>query len=226
MVNTVGSLKIINKHWQKKWIGIKNSLSLTDRQKSIIVGSILGDGTLRLGKRAINVNLKIEHGLAQQEYVRWKYNILRNWVFTEPKISYRYRDNREKYPKSLWFRTIRHPLLTDFYKRFYKNGKKIIPEDIELDIDRLALAVWVMDDGSLSRKNIDISTYSFTEPEINLLSQALNKNFGLTANYYRDRDKGCRMYFRVKETEKLIEIIKPHVIDSMKYKITLRPRND
>ncbi|NCO25096.1 hypothetical protein GW901_01030 [Candidatus Parcubacteria bacterium] len=226
MVNTVGSLKVINKYWQKKWIEIKNSLSLTNEQRSVIVGSILGDGTLRLGERAINVNLKIEHGLAQQEYVLWKYNILRPWVFTEPKISYRYRENGERYVKSLWFRTIRHPLLTGFYELFYKNGKKIIPLDIDQYLDSLGMAVWVMDDGSLNQNKIDISTYSFIELEINLLLRVLDKKFGLNGNYYRDRDKGYRMYFNVKETEKLVEIIKPYIIDSMKYKITLKPRND
>ena len=226
MVNTVGSLKVINKHWQKKWIKIKNSLYLTTKQKSVIVGSILGDGTLQIGKRGVNANLKIENGLAQKEYVLWKYNILKPWVFTKPKISYRYKESKEKYPKSLWFRTIRHPLLTQFHRKFYKNNKKIIPKDIEKYMNRLVLAVWIMDDGSLNKNKIDISTYSFTKKEINLLLYALNKKFGLYANYYRDRDKGYRIYFRVKETKNLIKIIKPYIINSMRYKITLRPRND
>jgi len=226
MVNTVGSIEATNIHWQKKWIGIKTSLSLTEEQRAVIVGSILGDGTLRVGEGAINVNLKIEHGLAQQEYVLWKYQILKNWVFTEPKISYRYRSDGEKYAKSLWFRTIRHPLLTDFYKRFYKDGKKIIPKDINQEINPLALAIWIMDDGSLSYNRIDISTYSFTKSEIDLLVKSLSEKFALTAKYYRDRDKGYRMYFNTRETKNLIEIIKPYIIDSMKYKIALIPRND
>ena len=226
MVNTVGSIEVTNIHWQKKWIGIKNSLFLTDEQKSVIVGSILGDGTLRVGEGAINVNLKIEHGLAQQEYVLWKYQILKNWVFTEPKISYRYRDNGEKYAKSLWFRTVRHPLLTDFYKRFYKDGKKIIPKDINREVNPLVLAIWIMDDGCLSQNIIDISTYSFTEAEINLLIKLFSEKFNLITNYYHDRDKGCRIYFKLSETKKLVEIIKPYIIDSMKYKIALIPRND
>jgi hypothetical protein len=93
-------------------------------------------------------------------------------------------------------------------------------------MNRLVLAVWIMDDGSLNKNKIDISTYSFTKKEINLLLYALNKKFGLYANYYRDRDKGYRIYFRVKETKNLIKIIKPYIINSMRYKITLRPRND
>jgi len=226
MANTVGSLKVINKYWQKKWVKIKKSLYLTKKQKAVIIGSILGDGTLQIGKKSINANLKIEHGLGQKEYVLWKYNILKPWVFTKPKVSYRYKENQEKYMKSLWFRTIRHPLLAEFHKRFYRNNKKIIPKDVEKDIDSLVLAVWIMDDGSLNKNRIDISTYSFTKPEINLLLHILNKKFGLCGNYYKDRNKRYRIYFSVSETKKLIKLIKPHIIDSMKYKITLRPRND
>ena len=140
MVNTVGSLKT-NKYWQKNWIQIKNSLYLTDEQKSLIVGSMLGDGTLRVGEGAVNANLKIEHGLAQQDYVWWKYNILKPLVFTGPKISYRYKENGDKYAKSLWFRTIRHPEITDFHKRFYENGRKIVPKNIARDLNDLALAI-------------------------------------------------------------------------------------
>ena len=221
MGNTVGSFEI-NTYWQNKWKVIKPTLTISPQQRSLIVGSILGDGTLQVGKKAINANLKIEHGLLQKEYVFWKYNILRPFVFTEPKVSYRYRKNGERYAKSWWFRTLRHSLITEFYKQFYKNGRKIIPDDIEKHLDVLALAVWVMDDGSLSQKKIDISTYSFTEKEIQLLQRVLKKNFGLIANYYRDRDKGYRMYFKSIETKKLILLIKPYVLNCLKYKINLK----
>jgi hypothetical protein len=76
-----------------------------------------------------------------------------------------------------------------------------------------------MDDGSLNRNHLDISTYSFSLPEIHLLAEALESNFDLYAQYYRDRDKGFRMYFSVGETKKLIEIIKPFMIPTMYYKI-------
>ena len=220
MVNTVGSLRD-NKFWQKKWVDIKSALSINQQQHSLIVGTLLGDGTLRVGSGAINANLKIEQGLAQQEYVWWKYHILKPFVFTGPKISYRYRENGEKYRKSLWFRTIRHQSLTAFHKRFYVNRRKIVPTDIAHDLNALALAVWIMDDGSLNRKVIDISTYSFTEAEIHLLREVLKENFGLSANYHRDRDKGYRMYFNQLETRKVIEVITPFVIPSLAYKVNL-----
>ena len=222
MVNTVGSCE--NKHWQKKWIPIKKSLVLNSKQRALIIGSLLGDGTMRLGKGAQNVNFKVEHGLMQKEYVEWKYQILKPLVFTEPKVSYRYTENGEKYAKSWWFRTIRHPFLTEIYDRFYKGngfrtGKKIIPPEIKSELNPLSLAVWIMDDGCYSQNKIDISTYSFSLLEINTLQTIFNDIFSIKARYHRDRDIGYRMYFNQEETKKLIKIIYPYIIPSMMYKI-------
>lgn len=222
MINTVGSRE--TKYWNKKWIPIKKSLFLTARQRQLIVGSLLGDGTMYIGRRHRNANFKVEQGLQQKEYVDWKYRILENWVFTEPKLSYRYKENREKYPKSWWFRTVRHPLLTEIHDKFYqgesyKDRTKIIPKDLVKVLTPFTFAVWIMDDGSYSKKKIDISTYSFSLPEINFLQKLLRDAFRLEARYYRDRDKGYRMYFRKDETDKLIDVISPFIIPSMRYKI-------
>lgn len=219
MGNTVGSFVEVNKKWQKKWIPVKQSLSLSEKQKSVLVGSLLGDGTLRVGQRAINANFKVEHGLVQKNYVFWKYSIFRPWVFTEPKLSYRYRDTGERYEKSWWFRTVRHPILTQFHRKFYTSERKIVPQDIVDDLDPLALTVWVMDDGGNSRNHIDISTYAFTLPEIQRLVAALQVKFGLSARYYRDRDKGHRMYFDIRNSKKLAALIESHVVPILRYKI-------
>ena len=79
-----------------------------------------------------------------------------------------------------------------------------------------------MDDGSYSKGKIDISTYSFQLPEINLLCKILKNKFDIQMNYYRDRDKGYRMYSSMRETQKLIKTIKPYIIKSMMYKIGFR----
>src|SRR3989344_3950922 len=225
MVNTVGSCE--NKHWQKKWVFVKKDIALTQMQRSLIVGSLLGDGTMRLGEGAINANFKVEQGLIQKAYVFWKYKILQPLVFTEPKLSYRYDIVGKKYPKSWWFRTVRHPVLTEVYQTFYtqsgfRTGRKIVPENIVTDLNPLALAVWIMDDGSYSRGKIDISTYSFTLIEIEFLRQMLEEKFNINMSYYRDRDKGYRLYCNMVETQKLIKIIRPYIIPTMMYKIGFR----
>lgn len=222
MVNTVGSSE--NKHWQKKWLQLKKNATLSSRQRSFIIGSLLGDGTMRIGEGAINANFKVEQGLQQKEYVFWKYEILKDWVYTEPKISMRNDSQGTAYAKSWWFRTIRHPVLTEIYNRFYTResfrvGRKIVPKDIAKHLDSLALAVWIMDDGSYARGNIDISTYSFTLPEIHVLQEALMKNFSVHMRYHKDRDKGYRMQCNNSETKKLVRTIYPYIMPSMMYKI-------
>ena|SRR3989338_8355346 len=219
MDNIVGSRIGTSKFETKSWLLKKANLQLTSTQTSLITGSLLGDGTMRIGEGAVNANFKVEHGLEQKELVFWKYKILKPWVFTEPKISYRYDDNGQKYQKSWWFRTIRHPILTKIQKKFYPKGKKIIPNDLANSFDELALACWIMDDGSYARSKIDISTYSFTLSEIEQLLEMLSTKFSLQGNYYRDRDKGFRMYFRKSETTKMVKLLEPYMISSMRYKI-------
>jgi len=208
-----------NKKLQKKWIPIKQRLQLSSMQESVLIGSLLGDGTLRLGKKAINVNFKAEHGLKQKDYLWWKYKVFRNWVFTEPKLSYRYNKNGERYLKSWWFHTVRHPILTKYWKEFYKNGKKVIPNSVGKYLDPIVLAIWIMDDGSFNRNAIDISTYSFGLKEIEKLKDTLGKKFGIVAKYYKDRNKGYRLYFSVSQTKILIRFIRPFIIPSMLYKV-------
>lgn len=221
MVNPVGSYE--NKYWQKKWAYTK-SLPIDSLQYSLIIGSLLGDGTMRVGKGAANANFKVEQGLQQKEFTFWKYEILNSLVLTEPKVSMRYDENRLPYEKSWWFRTVRHPFLTEIYNRFYvtdgyRAGKKIVPLDIQKDLNSFALAVWIMDDGSYSDGKIDISTYAFSIEEIILLQKVIQDNFDCTAKYYKDRDKGYRMYWNKTESAKIIKAIYPHIIPSMMYKI-------
>ena len=219
MDNIVGSPIVISKFEARKWSQNKLNLELTKDQFSLIVGSLLGDGTMRIGQGAINANFKVEHGLMQKDLVISKYEILKPWVLTKPKISYRYNIDGSKYEKSWWFRTVRHSKLTEIRKTFYPNGKKIIPQAIDVWLSTPALAWWIMDDGCYSKSKIDISTYSFALAEVERLLKLINHKFSVTGKYFKDRDKGFRMYFNTTETKRLVDLIEPYVIDSMRYKI-------
>ena len=186
MGNIVGSYE--TKYWWGTWIPVKESLVITPEQRAFLVGSLLGDGTMRVGEHAKNANYKVEQGLEQKEYVFWKYKLLKPLVFTEPKISYRYDHVKGRYPKSWWFRTIRHPLLTEIYDLFYERdgyltGRKIVPETIAHELTPCLPCV--MDDGSYSQGAIDLSTYSFTLAEINLLARFLKRNLELHSKLAR-----------------------------------------
>jgi len=60
--------------------------SLTQEQKSLIIGTILGDGYLRIIPRRKNAFLEVNHSANQRDYVDWKYSILRSIVKSGPKL--------------------------------------------------------------------------------------------------------------------------------------------
>lgn len=225
MGDVVGSYEI-NPYWHTRWARIKATVHLMSEQRTVITGSLLGDGTMRVGRGSINANFKIEHGLQQKAYVEWKHNLLKRLVFTGPRLSYRYSESGMKYAKSWWFRTIRHPVLTQIYRQFYAGegfrcGKKVVPQSVKQDLTPLALAIWVMDDGSYSKGAINLSTYAFSVRDIYFLKECLQEKFRVETTPTRDRDKGYRLFCTRASTANLARIIRPYIIPSMRYKIGL-----
>ena len=195
---------------------LKKSLVLSEYQKAIVIGTILGDGCLCDNWSKTNYRLKMSHSIKQQEYVLWKYSVLKNWILTEPKI-------HEK-TKSITIRTISHPELTDLHAIFYQDKKKIIPQNIEDLLSPIALAVWFMDDGNAVRhKSGDIYAYnlntqSFDRPEHQILIKVLRDKFDLHPNINKNNGS-LRLYIGVKDKINFANLIKDYIVPSMQYKI-------
>ena len=49
--------------------------SFTQVQKSLLIGSLLGDGSINKGKDCINARFFERHGEAQHDYLVWKLNM-------------------------------------------------------------------------------------------------------------------------------------------------------
>lgn len=171
---------------------------------------MLGDGYMRC---KTNAHLQVAHSINQKDYVDWMYGVLNSFVLTPPK---EYLGNGTRIGYRFFTRSL--PCFTKIYRQFYKNKRKIIPSDIELDPQMLA--VWYMDDGSRCDKSCYFNTQQFLEQEQALLIRLLFKDFGLHA--HRDRDKNYyRLRMNVQESKKLVEIIQPFIIPSMTYKILI-----
>jgi hypothetical protein len=187
--------------------------SLTQTQKSIIIGTILGDGYLRVIKKRKNAFLEINHSYKQKEYVDWKFNQLKNIVKSSPKPRAG-KQNRIAYR----FFTKQLPILTDFLSYFYINEKKVIPCDLKLN--PLILAVWFMDDGSKCRSSdVYLNTQQFDIESQRRLINYL-KCFNLEAKLNKDKSY-YRLRFIKSSLPKLKNLIKKYIIPSMRYKIEL-----
>ncbi len=187
--------------------------SLSQTQISVIIGSLLGDGYLRIIKGRSDAFLEVNHSFSQKEYVDWKYSILKDITVSAPKnrviddvrIAYR-------------FYTKQHPEITQLYRIFYKNGIKVIPKNIH--ITPLSLAVWFMDDGSKCRtSDVYLNTQQFSHNDQMKLLNIL-KEFNLEARLNKDKIY-TRIRFIKSSLPKFRTLISPYITPSMKYKIEI-----
>ena len=197
----------------------KNKLSLSSRQKEILIGAILGDGHLEKLYTPELARLKIEHSYKQKEYVDWFYKEFKNWIRTKPKQ--KIKKVWGKIHKNYGFTTYGHRLLGNFQKDFYREKKKVIPGYLSKKMTPLSLAVWYMDDGSIKsnkHKGVFLNTQSFSEADVKTLQSILENKFGIVSSTRKD-ETGEQIYIGGNSGERFIKIIAPFVIPSMRYKI-------
>lgn len=210
MDNAVGSLQL------PKILHVRKNLSLaiTDRQKEILVGCILGDAHIqKLGK------IIIEQSARQKDYLLWKYNELKNLCYpAKPAKIIRIdkRNNKEYYSNVFYSRQY----FREWRKIFYKENKKVFPDNLLLT--PLSLAVWYMDDGCFSKEKSTISIEGFSGENRNKVQKVFYEQFGIETAI----GKSKKLVIRRKSQEKFYDLIRPYIILSMEYKIPCKPRND
>ena len=180
-------------------------------QKSVIIGSILGDGYLRIVPGRSDAFLETNHSIKAKEYVWWKYSVLQNICRTAPKE--RIIDDRRT---AFRFFTRQHAEITLMFSEYYDNGRKIIPDSLVLD--PVSLAVWYMDDGSKCRDcDVYLNCQQFSLNDQKKLIVKLRK-LGIKARLNRDK-KYYRIRILKESLKAFFDIIEPHIIDSMRYKL-------
>lgn len=205
----------------------KKRLVLTDAQRDILIGSVLGDGNLRVLKR--HACLTISQGERQADYVLWKYKIFRNWVPTEPRREIRiyYKDKTKSIINYRWS-TVSHPIISKYYNLFYKHNRKVIPEKINsLLTSPLALAVWYMDDGSRKPhgKGAFFHTECFSLEGQEKLISCLKNNFSLEARLASgglwQGKRLYRLYIPAGSFLTFRELVAAYMLPSFQYKISM-----
>lgn len=186
--------------------------SLNQFQKSVIIGSILGDGYIRILPNRKDAFLEINHSIKAKEYVDWKYSVLKNICLSSP-----HEEENGQWKKAYRFFTRQHPELTKLLNDFYQNKRKTIPANLKLD--PVILAVWFMDDGSRTEKGdiyLNSQQFSFQEQKRLLY---LIRQMGVRARL--NKDKKCYRIRVLKESiPKFYQLIESHIVPSMKYKLS------
>jgi len=194
----------------------KKLFRLSEIQKKVLIGTLLGDGGLRF--RGTNCRLHIKHSIHQLSLVDYKRRVFRD--ITSMKVNVFNQVVGKTDYSFAEFVTLTHPEFTKFYNLFYSSSnKKIVPEDIEfLLVDPLSLAVWFMDDGSAEYAGASIQTHGFTEDEVEKLIRTIFLNFGLETNKRLNKGKWI-IYFPKVSLPKLNHIIGNFLLEDFKYKL-------
>lgn len=193
---------------------------LTQRQRSIIVGTILGDGYLQPTSKH-SARLRIEQSAKQKWYALWKYRELRPHMQSAPIALTRHNPVYRRTYHYARCQTYAHPELGTLRRLFYTpRGPKRVPEAAGRMLTPLALATWYMDDGYLFRDDhvayiylSDLSASSRAR-----LKRILAHRYDLHPRLYRKKLGDC-FYFPVAETRKLLRIVRRYILPQFRYKV-------
>jgi hypothetical protein len=151
----------------------KNNLYNIDKDvESIIMGSLLSDGSLTKGNKG--KNYLYTHSSIHEEYIDYLINCMNiNLIKYEYKSRKNIFKNGKEYfcKNGFYFRSKASTTFTKLRQKWYINGKKIVPKDIKLN--KIILLHWFLGDGNLSYGGINLCTDSFDEESNQFLLEQL-----------------------------------------------------
>ena len=203
---------------------------------SVLICGMLGDwwADKLNNQHGYSVRFNIEQSISNSAYIHHLTNLFFNWGYSSyiiPKLIKKSdikQSNRSSLDLPLRF-NYRLTLYTFsslmwIYNSFYINidGKNIkrIPDWIEEYITPIGLAYWIMQDGSRQNKQgINIATHSFTYEECVFLSDILNRKYKLKSTVVKTGHLNqWRISIWKESMLMLVSIVKPYIIEEMKYK--------
>lgn len=202
-------------------------VSLSDQTVAVILGSLLGDGSLKLHHGYQNARFSFRHSIRQQEYFDWKVSLLSE-ISGNKAVFQQLADGFSRLAK-LRYQSLALPALTELYKLTHNGNRFRIQRKWLNHMTALSLAIWWCDDGSLigSGKRGVFCTDGFDETSVKLLARYLQVSWKITthvAPVSRKRSGRQDHYFRIwirssEELKKLLRIIAPYIPKSMLYKV-------
>jgi hypothetical protein len=215
-------------------------MTLTQNQKDLLIGSLLGDGSLQTATKGRTWRYRALQSAQQEAYLRHKYEVLKDLCKTPPQKQ-TFGDKRtEKTYYRYYFNTLVDNRLRYYGNLFYTyvenaEGKGKMVKDVPMTIQQLltprAIAYWYMDDGALKHRGVEdgmrFCTESFSDEGVNRLKKALKNNHGIDSSLVKKTNSsgkvvGNRLYINSKNAPLFAELVRPYMVDCMLYKIQLR----
>ena len=188
---------------------------ITFKQKMILYGSLLGDGSIVSGKEDRNCRFSEAHSVKQKDYLLFKHKQLE--PFSGKFIEYPRKDGG----RDVKFSTKAHSCFNKLRMMFYdKSGRKIIKFSTLKKITHpIALAMWFGDDGSKEKDSYRIATAAYTVQEIKTLIKWLKDFFNINGYLHKH---GKYWYLSIREDRtRFTKLIKSYLPKGLYYKLFL-----
>lgn len=216
----IQKLTLTKKEW---WAKNPNNNKL-NFDEQVLLGSMLGDGHIRIHPNGKNPDFREEHSLKQRDYLLWKNSFLHFKIGYNKRFDKRFEGGNYI---SISLSSCSSPSLLEYYHLFYPNKTKVISKQILKILNLRGLAVWWCDDGSLccypTKKGFCyqgvLSTQKFTLKE-HLLIQNWFKKLGLKTKIKENNKHQNFLTFANMDIKKLSDLIRPFIPKSMSYKLT------
>jgi hypothetical protein len=196
-------------------------IDISQIQKEFFAGCMLGDGNMKIPHGCKNAMFQCQHGPKQYEYNKWKDELLK--TLGSKFYSYTRKTPNKKtgkfYEANITI-TNCNDKITQLYRILYGDGKKKIKEEILEDFTAFSLAILYMDDGSLTKSNKEISSYTiascgFDKESLKLFQNFLYSKFNIDTTISNDN----RIYIKMNSRNLFEYLISPYIHECMKYKI-------
>jgi len=165
--------------------------TLSDIQKEILNGHLLGDGNLTnpLNERH-NSSFRICRSTEDMDYLTWTALAFPDYA-TRKGLKVRSGSRKDGTPYEFADLNMRRSsVFSEYRNKWYPSGKKVVPTDLILT--PLTIAVWLADDRSVrlrykSAINIVFSTLDFSHENVLFLADSLTSLYGKGVSVYTVR---------------------------------------
>ena len=193
---------------------VQDRSELSQEQRDVLTGTILGDASL--AKHGRFHRLFVKHKLAHESLAMLKYDAFREFISMAPhRFDQRLRGKR--YP-CVQFVTRTNPVFSRWHSHFYEDRTKVVPEDISRLLTPRAVAIWLMDDGAADYAGVTFQTHSFSREETDRLAAALRAEHQLRTRVRANRG-GWIVYVIAESVPRLRDLVAPYVLPEFEYKL-------
>ena len=186
--------------------------SLTDIQKEVCIGTLLGDGHI-LDRGA----LKVFHYYGQLPYLRGTHKVLSPLVLP---IYYEEREmDNGRMTFGFGFRTVQHSWFQSLRSIFYPEGEKIYPESVLRSLSPRSLAYWYFDDGHLDSGLPSFAVGSLTDAKFSSLLSLFGQRFSLDVYEKTAPETNRLLCIRARSADAFFSLIKEYATPDLLYKL-------